>query len=599
MRSHREYGIKVVFGAALRNWDTLLIFEILYRSFGFLVWFPVQRYLLSLLPALVGERYLGQDNLVLVFRHPGALALLAGVLLMTGLFIFFEIITLFLYCEKGWERERVTARALVKEAGGKAAGLFVPRRLSVFLLLPALMFSAFSFISGYLEEIKVPEFIMEYILQDKLFFPLFVAGAILLHLLLFLCLFGFPDFLMGGCTFRAARRDSFRLLKRTGFRPFWKTVFYSFVFYAVSAAVAVGGILLLASGVRKFAGVEAGRGQFQMYLSIVSNAWDVFIGALASVFLCACIVVLNHQARGARRPGKERGRRKVKKSLFRIASAVGILALLVVFSESEIAGNLPVRISDQTQIIAHRAGAALAPENTEAALLRAVSDQTTVAEIDVQQLKDGTLIVMHDANFKRAMGKNLNVWEADAAAFQDLNEGQRDSWEYAGEPVPTLETMLLAAKGRIRLMIELKSTGHEKDLEEGTLSLIKKCGMLDQCLIASMDMQILERVKILEPGMKTVYISAVLLTLENGLEEIDAYSVETTALSADLVYQAHLQGKQVYAWTANSERTINKILRCGADGLITDNVPLAKYCMRVKQENLLFRELTELFFTEN
>ena len=154
MRSHREYGIKVVFGAALRNWDTLLIFEILYRSFGFLVWFPVQRYLLSLLPALVGERYLGQDNLVLVFRHPGALAVLAGVLLMTGLFIFFEIITLFLYCEKGWERERVTARALVKEAGGKAAGLFVPRRLSVFLLLPALMFSAFSFISGYLEAVS-------------------------------------------------------------------------------------------------------------------------------------------------------------------------------------------------------------------------------------------------------------------------------------------------------------------------------------------------------------------------------------------------------------------------------------------------------------
>lgn len=597
MRAHREYGIKVVFGAALRNWDTLLIFEILYRSFGFLVWFPLQRYLLSLLPALMGEKYLGQNNLVLVFRHPDALALLAGVLLMTGLFIFFEIITLFIYCEKGWKRERVTAWALAKGAGGKAAGLFAPRRLSVFLLLPALMFSAFSLISGYLKEIKVPEFIMGYILQDKLFLPLFVSGAILIHFLLFLCLFGFPDFLMEGGTFRAARRDSVRLLKKTGFRPLWKTVFYLWVFYAVSTAVAIGGILILAVSVRIFAGVEAGRGQFQMYLSIVSNAWDVFIGALASVFLCACIVILNHQARGTYRPGKVRERRKVKKSLLRITSAVGILVLLVVFSESEIAGNLSVRISDQTQVIAHRAGAASAPENTEAALLRAVSDQTTVAEIDVQQLKDGTLIVMHDANFKRTMGKNLNVWEADAAALQDLNDGQRASWKYVGDPLPTLETMLLAAKGRIRLMIELKSTGHEKDLEEETLSLIKKCGMLEQCVIASMDIRILERVKTLEPSMKTVYISAVLLTQGYGLKEIDAYSVETTALSADLVNQAHLQGKQVYAWTANSERTINKILRCGADGLITDNVPLAKYCMSVNQENLLFRELTKLFFT--
>lgn len=62
-------------------------------------------------------------------------------------------------------------------------------------------------------------------------------------------------------------------------------------------------------------------------------------------------------------------------------------------------------------------------------------------------------------------------------------------------------------------------------------------------MIASMDMRILERVKILEPGMKTVYISAVLLTQGHGLKEIDAYSVETTALSADLVNQAHPQGK--------------------------------------------------------
>lgn len=118
-------------------------------------------------------------------------------------------------------------------------------------------------------------------------------------------------------------------------------------------------------------------------------------------------------------------------------------------------------------------GEASAPGNTEAALLRTVSDRTTVAEIDVQQLKDGTLLVMHDANFKRTMGKNLNVWVADAAALQDLNDGQRASWKYVGDPVPAMETMLLAAKGRIRLMIELKSTYHEKDLEGETLSLIK------------------------------------------------------------------------------------------------------------------------------
>ena len=57
----------------------------------------------------------------------------------------------------------------------------------------------------------------------------------------------------------------------------------------------------------------------------------------------------------------------------------------------------------------------------------------------------------------------------------------------------------------------------------------------------------------------------------------DSYSIETTSLSAGLVGQAHYQNKQVYAWTANSERSIQKILRSRADGLVTDNIPLAKY----------------------
>ena len=105
-------------------------------------------------------------------------------------------------------------------------------------------------------------------------------------------------------------------------------------------------------------------------------------------------------------------------------------------------------------------------------------------------------------------------------------------------------------------------------------------------MIASMDMEILKRVKSLEPDMQTVYISVLLLTQGQALKEIDAYSVETTSLSAELVYQAHLQGKQVYAWTANSERSINKILRCHTDGLVTDNVLLAQYYIEEKQADL-------------
>lgn len=74
-------------------------------------------------------------------------------------------------------------------------------------------------------------------------------------------------------------------------------------------------------------------------------------------------------------------------------------------------------------VVAHRAGAKVAPENTVAALEQAIRDGAPIAEIDVQQLSDGTLIVMHDSNFKRTTGEDICVWDAEADALKTLEVG--------------------------------------------------------------------------------------------------------------------------------------------------------------------------------
>ena len=56
-------------------------------------------------------------------------------------------------------------------------------------------------------------------------------------------------------------------------------------------------------------------------------------------------------------------------------------------------------------------------------------------------------------------------------------------------------------------MIELKSTGHEKELVRQTLDEICEAGMQDQCMIASMSLDLLKEAKELRPEIKTVYIS--------------------------------------------------------------------------------------------
>ena len=158
-------------------------------------------------------------------------------------------------------------------------------------------------------------------------------------------------------------------------------------------------------------------------------------------------------------------------------------------------------------VVAHRAGAKVAPENTVAALEQAIRDGAPIAEIDVQQLSDGTLIVMHDSNFKRTTGEDICVWDVEADALKTLEVGSGFSAAYRGEQIPTLEEMLACARGRITLMIELKYTGQEDALEESVLMLLQDYDMVDECIIGSMNKGILQKMKELEPGISTVFIA--------------------------------------------------------------------------------------------
>lgn len=588
-------------GAALRivfhGWSALLCFEMAYRGLGFAVLFPLLRRGLSRLPGLVGAAYLGQDNFTLLFRSPAAVALLLGVLLLAELYLLFELTALFLYGELGWRRERATLWGLLRAAAVKTAGLLRPKRLPVLLLPPVMALSVFALLSGYLRAFRVPEFVMEYVISHRPLLACFAAAVALCHLVLFLYLFGLPSLLFSDRSFAASWRESLDLLRGRKLRAAGTLCGGLLTFLLALLALAAAGVGLIYAGVRlSYPEIAAARGQFQLYFRSFQEVGGVAAGALISAFLCAVIVTLYHRYRADPRPEEVRRPRTLWQAAGRVCAVLATLALLAVFSESEMGGRALYPAGEAVRIIAHRAGAAFAPENTVAALNRAVEDGAHMAEIDVQQLGDGALVVLHDTNFRRTAGADLDVWDADLAAVEGLDAGAYFSSAFAGEPVPTLDDMLAAAKGRIGLLIELKSTGRERDLAAATIARIRAHGMEDACAIASMDMELLRQAKALAPEIRTVLISVLLLSEDYDLKELDAYSIETTALTYGMVVQAHLQGKGVYGWTANSEETMDKILRCGADGLVTDDPPLARYCIAAAGEDHLRDALTDLFF---
>lgn len=590
--------IAEISGIVLRSWDTLICFEVLYRAIGYGLLFPLIRSQLENVPRLLGVLQLGQQNVGLVLHSLPAMLLLAGIFLLLAFYLLFEIVALLLYCEAGWKRRRITLGRLCRKSFQKTALLFHPRRIAVLLLAAPLLLSVFSFASGWLRGIRVPEFILEYI-QAAPVLPWIYSGVLLgCNWLLFRYLFGLPAMLLERAGFRSSWRESGRLLKGRQLHTLGLLLgLLGMLAAAVIAAVSV--IVLLCAGCAKFfSSTGAGRGQFQFYFIRLRQTSTITVGAFASVILCAVILVLyhhyRHDTRVARVPRSEREQSGWKQTIKRAGFVAFTLVILLLTSESELGGNIPLHTAERPQIVAHRAGALFAPENTVAALEQAIADGADQAEIDVQQLRDGTLVVLHDATFQRTTGQALAVSDASWDMVRTLDAGAFFSAAYTGEPVATLEDMLRAAKGRIRLMIELK--GADDGLRQAVLAQIRQYGMEAQCSIASMELDVLRQVKEDAPALETVYISALLISDRYDLQYVDSYSVETTSLTVGMVIQAHAQGKKIYGWTANSTKSLDKLLRCEVDGLVTDNVLLAAYCIDASGEDLLLDGLTKLFF---
>lgn len=134
------------------------------------------------------------------------------------------------------------------------------------------------------------------------------------------------------------------------------------------------------------------------------------------------MVSLYHERREDIRPRRERGKLTWRNVTFRAAVLLGTLLLVTLFSETEVGGWRRYTPEQATEVVAHRAGAGFAPENTVSALKQAAEDGAHMAEIDVQQLKDGTLIVMHDTNFLRTAGVDLPVWDAEFSDLERMND---------------------------------------------------------------------------------------------------------------------------------------------------------------------------------
>jgi glycerophosphoryl diester phosphodiesterase len=242
------------------------------------------------------------------------------------------------------------------------------------------------------------------------------------------------------------------------------------------------------------------------------------------------------------------------------------------------------------KIIAHRGGAAIAPENTLPAFRQALALGVDGIELDLQLSDDGELVVIHDVLLAGAA-------PADAPRFE------------------TILDLVWSERPDAMMVVDLKATPWRSDRKDQGRRLIDAAAPLleayprkDLITLASFDWDALEHASARLPGLPTAFhtmaarLLAGLSPAQTGVDDprdllahlehwrqsrgagvealspldlmrgagAEIWSCQHRDLTASAVAKARALDLSVWTWTVNTEADLTRVLRLGVDAVTTD-----------------------------
>ena len=223
------------------------------------------------------------------------------------------------------------------------------------------------------------------------------------------------------------------------------------------------------------------------------------------------------------------------------------------------------------QFIAHRGGRVYEPENTLASFQHAIDTGTDWLEMDVQQTKDGALVVIHDETVDRTTDGTGRVEEMTLEQIRALDAGK-------GERVPTFEeAILLAKENEVGILPEAKSPHLYPGIEKRMVDALVANDYVQMTVIQSFDFDTLENIQKINPDVGVCPLYGLWkLNLSNprpGEASMLCPMAEMIVLNPWMIRQAHAAGREVFVWFGVIEHPLAMrfMLALGADGLMVDD----------------------------
>lgn len=568
------------------HWKPLILFEILWKLVTLLVIAPACAGLIQLAIHLAKLKYLTTSNLLQFLRSPWTILLLAVLLLLAALYTLFEIAAVCIcFRQSRFQKVRTTLGRMVRS--GLQSVLHFFRGGGPFLvlhLLVLILLMQFSATSGIFTAMGIPDFLAYYMTKKEFLLPIYVAAIILCCLLSVRWVFSSVLFTQNQCSYRSARATSVQLVRGRFWQTFfsvlvWNCCYFAALLVFLCMITVVVLMVIRATGSNDLIMSQAMR-ILKLLIQIVLWSFSFFATPICMAHLTAllekrCVqmpeVVLPEPVPLSRSAKPFRRSTAVLTACCFTVAALG-LNLSYVYSVFTGKANFRLALFQNPTVMAHRGLSADAPENTLYAFSDAISVGADFIELDVQQTRDGVLVVMHDSNLKRTTGVNKDIWDVDYADIQNLDAGSWFDPAYANARIPTLEETLQFVDKRAKLNIEIKPTKHGSDtLEQDVAELITRYQYTDACYVTSFSYGSLKKVKEANPEIRTGYLMSVAYGQFYSLKYADAFSLNKVFVTSQVVNAAHQQGKQIFAWTVNSMSEVRSLCNLHVDSIITDD----------------------------
>ncbi|MEC3466512.1 glycerophosphodiester phosphodiesterase [Bacillus tropicus] len=580
----------------------VLTFQLAYKLLAAIVFVPLFGIIFNKLLYFGGYANATNDELLAFLKTPYGILAIVILSLLALFLIFTEFAVLIIISYFAHKRQKVKLRPILYKTVTYLPTLFtycLPGFILYAVVLLPLLNMGYE--TALIPQIQIPNFITGELFKTTMgqvgYYTFFAVVAYLNLRWIFVL----PIVVLEQKPFRVAARKSATLVKESFFKVLFFLVGF-FISIGIVYVIFLGIYLLCLWGVYEFTNPK---GTFALLaestISVFLTSTLYLFSFIVTPFYIMAITRLYLQKVPVEdvllEEGLDYSKTKADKCFFQKhrwkfigVYIVGIITagMVVAFIVTFISNSYKEPI-----IMAHRGYISKGVENTKEAIQGAIDAKADYAEIDVLQTKDGELAVIHDLKLKRLANANVHVSDLTMDELRQLTLSQDG---FSGQ-ISTLDEIIKLAKGKIKLNIEVKLHGGEKDFVNKVLKAIKDNEFEKQCVIQTLHYPLIKEFKRANPDIKVGYI---LYASRANLKNVkaDFYVAEEYMLNKKLVKEARKLNKPIYVWTVNDMESLQGYYKLNVDGIITDYPESARETIKMlkeqeEEDSDLFDKITE------